>query len=469
MFIEPYMERCRHIEVQIVGDAHGNVIHLGERECSIQRRHQKVIEESPSAGISPEIRARLCEGAIALARHVGYQNAGTVEFLVADDATVSFLEVNTRLQVEHPVTEAITGLDLVELQLLVAAGDPLPISQDAVAMSGHAIEARVVAEDPAAGWLPSTGKSHRVRDRCRCPGRHRASVPEPRSHRTTTLWWPRSSPTLRPVTVRCGGWPEPLQAAQVTGVQTNIDTLVAILGEAEFVAARTLTTYLDDHPAVFTPAGPEGEDRLALLLGAVFAAEQHDRAADRVTGFAPSGWRNLRTRGQRLIWLLGDDEHPVEYVMESPGDARVRIGPWPQPLEDGSLPPDERRVAVVRLLDRSPGRQVIEVDGRRQVVETELDGDTIHTRSPAGSLTWTLAPAFVVHDAVEAGSGPVCPLPGTVITVHVEPGQTVADGDFLMVIESHEDGAHDHCRRERHRHRRPVRRRRSGRRWRSAR
>ena len=387
------------------------------------------------AGISPEIRARLCEGAIALARHVGYQNAGTVEFLVADDATVSFLEVNTRLQVEHPVTEAITGLDLVELQLLVAAGDPLPISQDAVAMSGHAIEARVVAEDPAAGWLPSTGRVtvFEIGAGVRVDTGIRAGAEISPDYDSLVAKVIAHAPTRDGAVRRLA---RALQAAQVTGVQTNIDTLVAILGEAEFVAARTLTTYLDDHPAVLTPAGPEGEDRLALLLGAVFAAEQHDRAADRVTGFAPSGWRNLRTRGQRLIWLLGDDEQPVEYVMESPGDARVRIGPWPQPLEDGSLPPDERRVAVVRLLDRSPGRQVIEVDGRRQVVETELDGDTIHTRSPAGSLTWTLAPAFVVHDAVEAGSGPVCPLPGTVITVHVEPGQTVADGDFLMVIES---------------------------------
>lgn len=216
------------------------------------------------AGISPEIRARLCEGAIALARHVGYQNAGTVEFLVADDATVSFLEVNTRLQVEHPVTEAITGLDLVELQLLVAAGDPPPISQDAVAMSGHAIEARVVAEDPAAGWLPSTGRVtvFEIGAGVRVDTGIRAGAEISPDYDSLVAKVIAHAPTRDGAVRRLA---RALQAVQVTGVQTNIDTLVAILGEAEFVAARTLTTYLDDHPAVLTPAGPEGEDRLALL------------------------------------------------------------------------------------------------------------------------------------------------------------------------------------------------------------
>jgi propionyl-CoA carboxylase alpha chain len=160
VFVEPYIERARHVEVQIIGDMHGNVVHLGERECSIQRRNQKIVEESPSAGITAETRQAICDGAVALARSVGYQGAGTVEYLVDEAGSVdsiNFLEVNTRLQVEHPVTEAVTGVDLVELQLRVAAGEELALRQDAVAARGHAIEVRVVAEDPAAGWLPSTG------------------------------------------------------------------------------------------------------------------------------------------------------------------------------------------------------------------------------------------------------------------------------------------------------------------------
>ncbi|MFN7149073.1 MAG: acetyl/propionyl/methylcrotonyl-CoA carboxylase subunit alpha, partial [Microthrixaceae bacterium] len=162
VFIEPYLERGRHVEVQILGDEHGNVIHLGNRDCSVQRRNQKVIEEAPAPFLGTDVRHQLHEGALALARHVGYRNAGTVEFMVGADGTVNFLEVNTRLQVEHPVTEAVTGLDLVELQLLVASGAELPLRQEDVGLDGHAIEVRVVAEDPGVGWLPSTGTLEHV-------------------------------------------------------------------------------------------------------------------------------------------------------------------------------------------------------------------------------------------------------------------------------------------------------------------
>ncbi|MGA7760029.1 MAG: biotin carboxylase N-terminal domain-containing protein [Ilumatobacteraceae bacterium] len=457
VFIEPYLERGRHVEVQIIGDRHGNVVHLGERECSIQRRNQKIVEESPSAGITPEIRAALCDGAVALARHVGYEGAGTVEFMVGVDGTITFLEVNTRLQVEHPVTEAVTGLDLVELQLLVAAGEPLPIAQNDVTVSGHAIEVRVVAEDPAAGWMPSTGTIDRftmgdgvrvdsgVRDGSEISSDYDSLVAKVIAH----------APTRTGAARRLA---RALRASQLTGIRSNLDTLVAILGEADYLAAATPTAYLDEHPDVLAASGPTGDDRIALLLGAVFALEFEHRSADRVTRFAPSGWRNLRTQGQRQVWVDPGGEHlHVEYEManawQSGGgelhSATVRLGPWPDPdAVTGALDADERPVLTVRLLDRRSDRQVIEVDGRRQVVHAEvvhhslgLDDDgvgavTVHVRSTAGALTLTRAPRFVLHDAESATGGPISPLPGTVIAVHVEAGASVVDGQLLMVVEA---------------------------------
>jgi propionyl-CoA carboxylase alpha chain len=440
VFIEPYIEQGRHVEVQIIGDSHGNVIHVGERECSIQRRNQKIIEETPSVGITPEIRSVLFAGALALARRVGYVGAGTVEFLVGDDGTITFLEVNTRLQVEHPVTEAVTGLDLVELQLRVAAGESLPLAQDDVVFDGHAIEARVVAEDPAAGWLPATGKlgafeigTEIIGDGVRVDTGFRSGATIPADYDSLLAKVIAHAPS-RAEAARVLA--KALRTSLISGVATNVATLVAILDETDFLAGRTPTSYLEDHPSVADPPGADGEDAVALLLGGVFAAEQRDRAADRVTGFAPSGWRNLRTRGQRQVWRRGDVEFPVEYIMDGPGRARVWLGPWPEPLEDGSLRDDGRRVASIRLLERTEDRQVVEVDGRRQVVQVSLNGARAHTTSRAGSATWTLVPRFVIHEADEAGSGPICPLPGTVIAVHVEPGQEVGDGDLLLVIEA---------------------------------
>jgi propionyl-CoA carboxylase alpha chain len=438
VFIEPFIERGRHVEVQILGDAHGNVVHLGERECSIQRRNQKVVEEAPSPGVTDEVRAKLHAGALALARHVGYLGAGTVEFMVgetdAGEPTITFLEVNTRLQVEHPVTEAITGIDLVEMQIAIADGLALPFAQDDIAFAGHAIEVRLVAEDPAAGWLPSTGTlaEFEIGDGVRVDTGFRAGSAVSSDYDSLLA---KVIAHHADRGVAASQIARALRTARVAGVRTNANTLAAIMDEPDYRAGRTLTAYLDEHPDVIAAAGPTGDDRLALLLGVVFADEQGNRGADPVTRFMPSGWRNLRTRGQRRTWLLGDEPHRVEYVVW--GDAaEVRIGPWPEPLDDGSLPEDKRRVAAVRLLERAPGRQIVELDGRRHVVDVRLDGDTARASSPAGSLEWTRPPRFVDHDADQAGSGPICPLPGTVIAVHVEPGQQVVDGQLLMVIEA---------------------------------
>ncbi len=435
LFIEPYIDHARHIEVQIIGDTHGAVIHLGERECSIQRRNQKLVEEAPSPGIDTATRRRLTEAAVALARHVGYVNAGTVEFLVGADGTVTFLEVNTRLQVEHPVTEATTGLDLVELQLRVADGERLPISQSEVAIDGHSIEVRLVAEDPVAGWIPSGGpvRLFDLGDGVRVDAGVQAGVAVSSEYDSLLAKVIAHGPN-RSVAVQ--QLERALRSGWVAGPRTNLATLLAILAEPDFRAGETTTAYLADHPSVVTASALDDSTRVALLVGATMAAEYAGRAADPVTGFAPSGWRNLRTAGQRVVWTLNEADYPVEYLFTAHDAVQVWLGPWPEPQDDGSLAADTRQVLTVRLLARTAGRQVVEVDGRRLAIETRQDGETMHTRCAGGSASWDLRPRFVVHEPDELGSGPISPLPGTVIAVYAEPGQQVVEGDLLMVVEA---------------------------------
>ena len=436
VFLEAYVEGGRHVEVQIMGDAHGTIVHFGERECSIQRRNQKIVEEAPSPGISDDLRAQLHAGALALAKQVGYQNAGTVEFMVgeADDGAplIALLEVNTRLQVEHRVTEAVTGHDLVELQLRVAAGEPLGLTQDAISVSGHAVEVRLVAEDPAAGWLPSTGTVTEFS--CATPldsavaagsvvsADYDSLLANLVAHAPTRS---RAASELR----------ETLRNLRVAGIRTDRELLIALLAEPDFLAGRTTTRYVEEHAGLALAGALAGDDLTAHLLAVAFADEQRNRAIDGVTGFAPSGWRNLRTVGQRRSWLTGGEAHHVEYVIQ--GDrAQARVGQWPLPGPDGATEFDTRQVLDVRLLARSGARQVVEVDGVRHAVDVAFHGDGAVSRSHAGTLTWVRPPRFTDHEDELAGSGPVCPLPGTVIAVHVAPGASVGDGTVLMVIEA---------------------------------
>ncbi len=438
VFIEPYIERGRHLEVQILGDAHGNVVHFGERECSIQRRNQKVIEEAPSAGIDDATRTALLDGALALASHVGYRNAGTIEFLVGDDDSITFLEVNTRLQVEHPVTEAVTGVDLVELQLRVAAGEPLPLTQDDVSISGHGIEVRIVAEDPATGWLPSTGVVHvfDIGDGVRVDTGFRSGSevsPDYDSLLAKVIAHASSREAAAAKMARA------LRGSQIVGVNTNVDMLAATMAETDYLAAATPTAYLSEHPEVEAASGPTGDDLDAMIVAATLALEGEHRSAATVLGFAPSGWRNLRTRGQRRTWLDGETRHSIEYVRCGDG-VGIHLGQWPEPDDDGVLPDDDRTGRQARILDRSDGRIIVELDGVRRVLQVRLDIDEdavrVDVAGPAGSRSFMLAPRFEDHDAEQAGGGPICPLPGTVIAVHVSSGEAVVEGQLLMVVEA---------------------------------
>ncbi|MFM9136037.1 MAG: acetyl/propionyl/methylcrotonyl-CoA carboxylase subunit alpha, partial [bacterium] len=269
VFLERYLAAARHVEVQVFGDAHGNVVHLGERECSIQRRHQKIVEEAPSPGLEAEACERMYAAAVALARAIGYRGAGTVEFLVLGsgaDQEFFFLEMNTRLQVEHPVTEMVTGLDLVEWQIRVARGEALPLRQDEIHRVGHAIEVRLYAEDPSRGYLPNTGV---LRGFAIDPSLRVDSGVEAGSQ-VTSFYDPMLAKVIAHAADRTTATAQlarGLRASRIHGLVTNRDSLVAILESPRFQAGETTTAFLDQEPGVLDPVVPS--DVLDRHLAAV--------------------------------------------------------------------------------------------------------------------------------------------------------------------------------------------------------
>lgn len=435
VFIEPYIESGRHIEVQIVGDGDGDVVHFAERDCSVQRRNQKVIEEAPAPGLSDDVRSRLHQGACDLARHVNYRGAGTVEFLVSADGRITFLEVNTRLQVEHPVTEAITGVDLVGVQFDVAMGRGIGMSQSDVRVCGHAVELRVVAEDPASGWLPSTGviESFKVPNTVRLdsgvqPGSEVSTNYDSLLAKVIAVGDTREESLARAA--------DAMRRADISGLRTNVDMLISVLTEAEFYKGGVDTAYLDRHPEVLSGGRPSESDIEAHLIATVLQRVAAHRAADDKWGFAPAGWRNVATRGQRSTFteLAGphDKDYSVEYRRLNDLEWEFRIGDHPVADGDGALAPDVRTPHRVRI-----GFDAVEVDGvRRTVTVRRSNVGTWVCASPAGRTEWAEQPRFADHDAELVGSGPVAPLPGTVIDVKVAAGQRVAEGTVLMVIEA---------------------------------
>ncbi len=406
VFIERFVPRARHLEVQVIADAHGNVVHLGERECSLQRRHQKVMEESPSPVVSPELRAALGEEAVALARAAGYVNAGTVEFIAdfANPADHYFLEMNARLQVEHPVTELVTGLDLVELQLRVAAGEPLPLVQADVRLDGHAIEVRVTAEDAARDFLPAAGRVLAYARPRPTPEVRVDDGIEPGSVVDTSY-----DSLLAKVIAHGSDRAQALARLEhaladftVLGVTTTTRYLRGLLAD-DAVRAGELDTGLIDRRGV--PAEPIGDEGIAIaaamLILADLAAGGGGDPFDRVDGWrlggarAASHWRMSVSGGEPV-----DVTVPTEYV------AMV------SPLGNG-------RFAI---------------DGRGEWLLAR-DGDV--TWIGHGGSAWAVRPAAGAAMGDAAADGDVrAPMPGQVLLVHAAAGDTVAAGDPLVVLES---------------------------------
>jgi 3-methylcrotonyl-CoA carboxylase alpha subunit len=441
VFIEKLIVAPRHIEFQILADRHGHTIHLGERECSIQRRHQKVIEESPSVALTPELRARMGEAAVRAAEAAAYVNAGTVEFLLDERGQFYFLEMNTRLQVEHPVTEAVTGLDLVRHQLLIAAGEPLGLRQEDIAPRRHAIEARLYAEDPASGYLPSTGRLL-VFAPPRAPG-IRVDAGVAAGDEVSIYYDPMLAKLIvaaedRPSAIALLTWA--LERFALLGVQTNTPLLRAIAANPDFQAGRTTTAFLRQHdlanvqpapppPVVFVTAGlwealatpPSG--RAAPMNGHVRPYSPWTSGAQATSGGAERTFRYRVGEMQRTVTLqLAPSSGSAEYVVTLDG------APYP----GGSPVPISATLDGNMIVLDAAGRRARAYIARRDFdVLVSLDGQSYTLAKPR--------PLDVEHAAHTSEGGAsvqalVAPMAGTLIKVNVKEGELVGDRQTVAVL-----------------------------------
>lgn len=433
VLLERYVERPRHIEIQVFADAHGHAIHLNERECSAQRRYQKVLEESPSPFLTTDLREAMGAAAVLAARAIDYVNAGTVEFIVGQDGGFYFMEINTRLQVEHPVTEMVTGLDLVEWQLRVAAGEALPLPQDAIAQNGHAIEVRLYAEDPEAGFLPGSGKLERLR----LPTgdaqdvRIDSGVIE---GDTVTIFYdpmiaklivhdadrPRALARLRAALAEC----------DIAGPKSNIEFLERLVRHPAVVSGTIDTGYLDRSLDEFMPA--PGDDHEELLIAATVAQllaqerQTRQRAARSLDPTSPwaiaDGWR-LGHGSRRSLAFLAREQRLEVHAQGSDGDYRLEHGGQVRRVEGARLNGDDLSLRV---------------DGKSLRFTLLGDDGKIVVHDGERRLRLQAVPMYRHEHSTGAGAGNqvIAPMPGRVVVVRAAAGDPVEAGQELMVIEA---------------------------------
>ena len=431
VLLERYIDHPRHIEIQVFGDTHGGAIHLNERECSAQRRYQKVLEESPSPFLTPELRARMGAAAVQAAHAIDYANAGTVEFIVGADGGFYFMEINTRLQVEHPVTEEVTGLDLVEWQLRIAAGEPLPLAQEQVVQRGHAIEVRLYAEDPDAGFLPGSGALQTLR--LPAPSRHVRIDSGVVEGDTVTIFYdpmiaklivwdedrPRALARLRDALAGC----------EIAGPKSNIGFLERLVRHPSVTGGTIDTGYLDRHLDEFL-APVEADATLLLAAASVrLLAQEHEARSAAANSPDPTspwaiadGWRLGHGGARRLAFI--DGERRIELVAHGhAGDYRIELeGVTHQVagarLEAGVL---SARIdgAMRRFGALADAARVLVHDGERRLRVEAVE--VYRRRDDAGSAA---------EHRIRA------PMPGRVVLVQAAPGQAVNAGDVVLVIEA---------------------------------
>ena len=419
VFIERYVASSRHIEIQILGDSYGNVVHLGERECSIQRRHQKIIEESPSPRVDPEMREAMGQAAVNLAKKLKYESAGTVEFLV-DDKTGEFwfLEVNTRLQVEHPVTEGVTGKDLVYEQLRIARGEELGYTQEEIEWSGSSIEARLYAEDPSNDFLPATGKLIAYEPDSNIEARWDTGVEQ--GSIIGTDFDPMIAKVISTGKSRTDAANKlalALESLHIGGVITNRDFLVSSLRSEAFHEGLTTSDFIEKvNPQRSIPM--RGENLELSSSVAALWIQGLNRKNSNVLNQIPSGWRNSKLPRQKLSFRCLEEETTINYIRRRDGSFNLNNG------------------SVANIFKWEESGIDIEIDGRRFYAKVTQDSKTIVVHMPWGNAVLEILPRFTLPGSeVEAG-GLIAPMPGKVIDLKVKVGTKVKKGDTLVILEA---------------------------------
>ena len=421
LLLERYIEDPRHIEFQVFGDTHGNVVHLFERECSIQRRHQKIIEETPSPAMTPELRETMGEAAVQAARSIDYVGAGTVEFILAPDGQYYFLEMNTRLQVEHPITECITGVDLVREQIQVAQGEALSMAQSDLAIHGAAIECRIYAEDPANDFLPTIGN---LVDWHLPPmeGLRLDSGVETGS--TVSIYY---DPMLAKVIASGRNRVEAIQRMtraledmSIQGLITNRTFLIDVLQHDAFESGNITTHFIDTHYPEIQRDTPAEETLHTHAMVVTALASQKRREHRRLSSLRP-GWRNNPFGNQIANFAWDDVAIDVSYKSIGHDLFEMSAG---------------EESCAVRLISTSGHEASLEIDGVRRTYRTIRDSGTWYIHSPLGSTTLKIVPRFSDGQGDTSQGDCVAPMPGKILEVLVEAGQTVAEGDTIATMEA---------------------------------
>ena len=422
LLVEKYIDDPRHVEIQILGDSHGELIHLNERECSIQRRHQKIIEETPSPALDAALRNQMGEAAVRCGKAIGYQNAGTVEFILGPDRQFYFLEVNTRLQVEHPVTECVTGLDLVEEQILVAQGEPLRLSQEAVPFEGAAVEVRLYAEDPAAGFLPQSGTiidwhlpaAEGIRiDGGVETGSEVGINYDPMLAKIIASGESRALALQR--------MRRALRSLSVQGVTTNREFLLRVLDHPSFISGDIDTHFIDRYLQSELGTGPSLDDARRAAVAAALAGQQTRDRERALVPHVPSGWRNNYHTPQTVEYVSRELGIRVDY--RHLGDSRFTV--WTDETEHD-----------VRVIAWEPPRLTLEEGGHRWEARVVSDGDRTYVHGPHLDVGLVEKPRFPDRSAMIPAGGCVAPMPGKVVELRVAEGDTVQAGQVLLIMEA---------------------------------